>query len=163
MRIEDGYGIFDVNIVGTFTNQTYLGTFKVKCLLSPMEQIKADKLYRDILGSNAHLTSNHVASLAYAASQLHIRIVEHPAFWEGESIGGSHIVDENVILDVIDKAIEAQAVFVEDKKKELIERQEVLANLIRNKKIVPEDSEEEAPITSSESEEENETLGEENV
>lgn len=148
MRVEDGYGIFDVNIIGKSTNQTYMGTFKVKCLLSPMEQIKADKLYRDLLGTNAHLASNHVASLTYAASQLHLRVVEAPPFWEGSDIGGAHIKDENVILEVLENALESQVMFVEEKQEELKKRQEIMANLIRNKKITPEDDPDSEPVSS---------------
>lgn len=148
MRIEDGFGIFDVNILGVSTNNSYMGTFKVKCLLSPIEQIKADKLYRDLLGQNAHLASNHVAKLAYAASQLHLRVVEAPPFWGGPDLGGAHIKDENVILEVLNKAIEAQVTFVDKKKNELKERQELLSSLIRKKEIKPEEDADAEPIES---------------
>jgi len=150
MRIDGSFGIFDINLVGTLTNNTYLGTFKVKCLLSPIEQIKADKLYRDLLGNNAHLTSNHVASLAYAASQLHMRIVDAPPFWDGADLGGTHIEDENVILEVIEKAIEAQAIFVEEKREELKKRQKILANMIKGDVIEREEEEGSEPIKSTE-------------
>ena len=148
MRIEDGYAVFDINIVGVHTNNSYYGTFKVKCLLSPIEQIKADKLYRDLLGNNAHLASNHVGQLAYAASQLHLRVTEAPPFWESNDLGGSHIEDENVILSVLDSAIEAQVKFVEEKKEELIKRQEILANRIRKKVIVAEEEEDTEQVKS---------------
>ena len=148
MRIEDGYGIFDINLVGNSTNQTYMGTFKVKCLLSPIEQIKSDKLYRDLLGTNSHLASNHVAQLAYALSELHTRVVESPAFWSEGELGGSHLKDTEVILDVLENALEAQANFIEEKQKELADRQKILANLIRKKKVVPEENPDEEPIES---------------
>lgn len=148
MRIEDGYGIFDINLVGEHTNNTYMGNFRCKCLLSPMEQIKADKMYRDLLGNNSHLASNHVSQLCYALSQLRFRLVEYPPFWEGSGILGSHIEDEAVILSVLENALEAAALFVEERQKELVEKQEILANLIRKKKIVPEEVEGEEPIES---------------
>lgn len=156
MRIEDGCGFFDINIIGNKTNQTYMGNFKVKCLLSPIEQIKADKLYRDLLGDNAHLASNHVAQLVYALSQLHIRVLEAPPFWNNKDMGGGHLDDENVILEVLDSAIEAQTVFIKEKKDEMEKRQKQLADMIRGKQIVPEIEEEQAAIKEKEETEEDE-------
>ena len=148
MRIEDGYGYFDINLVGEHTNNTYMGSFKCKCLLSPMEQIKADKMYRDLLGNNSHLASVHVSQLCYALSQLSHRLVETPPFWDGQGIGGAHIKDESVILGVLESALEAAALFVEEKQEEMKKKQQMIANLIRNKKIVPEQEAGEEPIES---------------
>lgn len=148
MRIEEGYGYFDINLVGEHTNQTYMGSFKCKCLLSPIEQIKADKMYRDLLGNNSHLASNHVSQLCYALSQLSHRLIETPPFWEGSGIAGSHIEDESVILQVLESSLEAAALFVEEKQKEMVEKQEMIANMIRKKKIVPQEIEGEEPIES---------------
>ena len=148
MRIEDGYGYFDINLVGEHTNNTYMGSFKCKALLSPMEQIRADKMYRDLLGNNSHLASTHVSQLCYALSQLSHRLIETPPFWEGSGIAGSHIKDESVILQVLEHSLEVAALFVEEKQKEMIEKQEAIANLIRKKVIKPEEVEGEEPIES---------------
>lgn len=148
MRIEDGYGYFDINMVGEHSNSTYMGNFKCKALLSPLEQIRADKLYRDLLGQNSHLSSNHVSQLAYALAQLSVRLVEWPPFWENNGLNGGHVKDESVILQVLELSLEAAALYVEEKQKEMIEKQEILANLIRKKKIVPEQESGEEPIES---------------
>lgn len=135
IRIEGSEAKFDVNILGNITKQSYIGTFKVKCLLSPLEDIEADKLYRDLLGNNFHLADKAVKDKALALAQLKVRVLEAPPFWENEYIGGGHISDSNVILDVIDLAIQAQEEYVKQKEEEMKQRQELLTKAIKNKQI----------------------------
>lgn len=135
MEINESIATFGINVIGERSNNTYMGRFKVKCLLAPTEEISADKLYRDLLGNNSHLAQERVRQLAFALSQLQYRIIESPEFWVNSNIGGGHITDENVILDVLDKAVEAQESYLAQKKQELKERQEKLTSRIKNKDL----------------------------
>lgn len=126
---------FTVNITGRHSKQTYMGTFRVKCLLSPLEEIAADKRYRDLLGSNSHLAQEHVRRQAFALAQLEQRVIDMPAFWENDVIAGGHIQDDNVLLDVLDLAVEAQEKYIAEKAKELEERRNRLTKKIKKKKI----------------------------
>lgn len=132
---DDTTADFDINEIGDKTNQSYMGHFKVKCLLSPMEEIAADKTYRELLGMNSHLAQEHIRQQAFALAQLDQRLIEFPPFWENTSLGGGHIQDRNIILHVLDRAIEAQEEFCKKKRDELRKKQEELTNLIKNKKI----------------------------
>jgi hypothetical protein len=135
MQIEGSEAKFEISILGKFTKETYIGKFKVKCILSPLEEIEADKIYRDLLGNNYHLSDEIIKQKAFALAQLNVRILQAPPFWENDRIGGGHISDSNVILEVLDKAIEAQELYVEGKEKEMKERQEALTKAIKNKVI----------------------------
>jgi hypothetical protein len=126
---------FTVNITGRHSKSSYMGTFRVKCLLSPLEEIAADKRYRDLLGSNSHLAQEHVRRQAFALSQLEQRIMEMPPFWENDVIPGGHIQDDNVLLEILDLAIEAQEKYIQAKEKELNERRNRLTKNIKKKKI----------------------------
>lgn len=135
MEIKDDLGIFSVNILGRHSKASYMGQFKVKCLLSPMEEIAADKRYRDLLGNNPHLAQENVRQKAFALAQLEQRIVEMPPFFENDNIPGGHIKDDNVILEVFDMSVEAQQMYIEEKEAELKARQERLTKAIKKKKI----------------------------
>jgi hypothetical protein len=126
---------FTVNITGRHSKNSYMGTFRVKCLLSPLEEIAADKRYRDLLGANSHLAQERIRQQAYALSQLEQRVIEMPPFWENDVIPGGHVQDDNVILDILDLAIEAQEKYIKDKEKELEERRKRLTKNIKKKKI----------------------------
>lgn len=135
MQIEGSEAKFDIAIDGNITKQTYIGKFKVKCLLSPLEEIEADKIYRELLGNNYHLSEDIIKQKAFALAQLKVRIIEYPPFWENDYIGGGHLPDSNVLMEVLDKAIEAQEKFIEGKIKEKKERTETLTKAIKNKTI----------------------------
>lgn len=143
MKAIEGESTFDVNIVGQSSKQSYIGSFKVKCLISPIEEIEADKRYRELLGVNPHLATEHVRRQAFALSQLEQRVIDCPPFWENETLPGGHVKDSNVILEVLDKAIEAQENYINAKDKELKEKQEKLKALIEKKKIKREETPEE--------------------
>lgn len=119
MIFEDFYAWFDISLLGSKTKQSYIGTFKVHCLMSPMAYIKADKLYRQLLGENSLFASEKARNLAFAYSQLQQRIVEAPPFWVNRELGGSHIMDDNIILEVLNQAILAEEKFLEQKNEEI--------------------------------------------
>jgi len=135
MEFVEQTATFSVNILGRHSKQSYMGTFRVKCLLSPLEEIAADKRYRDLLGNNSHLAQEHIRQQAFALAQLEQRVLDMPAFWENDNIAGGHIKDDNVLLEILDKAIEAQQKYIEQKDQELLERQNRLTQKIKKKKI----------------------------
>lgn len=133
---EEGTAVFYINEVGNVTRQTYMGTFKVHCVLSPIDFIESDKMYREMLGAtnpeNAH---EHARSVAFALSQLKYRIIEEAPFWENRRLGGSHIKDDNIIITILNNAIEAEERFREAKVKEAEEIQKRLQKMIENEEI----------------------------
>ncbi len=135
MEFIEQTATFGVNIVGKHSKDSYMGTFKVKCLLSPLEEIAADKRYRDLLGANSHLAQEHIRQQAFALAQLEQRVIEMPPFWENDSLPGGHIKDTNVLLHVLDLAVEAQEKYINIKEEELKERQKRLTKAIKKKKI----------------------------
>ena len=135
MEFIEQTATFTINVVGKHSKDSYMGTFKVKCLLSPLEEIAADKRYRDLLGANSHLAQEHIRQQAFALSQLEQRVIEMPAFWENDTLPGGHIKDVNVLLAVLDRSIEAQEKYIETKENELKERQARLTKKIKTKKI----------------------------
>lgn len=144
---------FSVNIIGRHSKDSYMGTFRVKCLLSPLEEIAADKRYRELLGDNSHLATEHVRRQAFALAQLEQRVMEMPPFWESDFIPGGHIKDDNVILDILDMAVEAQQKYIESKEKELEERRKSLTRKIKKKKIEKQPELDEIPDREGEPEE----------
>lgn len=135
MQIEGSEAKFEINVLGKFTKQTYIGTFKVKCILSPLEEIEADKIYRELLGNNYHLSDETIKQKAFALAQLQVRVLQQPFFWENDRLGGGHIPDSNVILEILDKAVEAQEMYIESKEQEMKERQAALTKAIKNRVI----------------------------
>ena len=135
MEFTEQTATFSINLTGKHSKDTYMGTFKVKCLLSPLEEIAADKRYRDLLGDNSHLAQEHIRQQAFALAQLEQRIIEMPPFWENDTLPGGHIKDTNIVLAILDHAVEAQEKYIQAKESELKERQKRLTKAIKKKKI----------------------------
>jgi len=139
INTEDCTAIFPINEIGDTTRSTYIGAFKVKCILDPMDFMESDKLYRQLLGDvhpeNAH---EHSSSVAFALSQLKYRVIEVPPFWENARLGGGHVKDPGIIISVLNLAMEAEQIYREMMAKEAEERQKALTERIKSKMIEPE-------------------------
>lgn len=151
-RFDGSVAEFDYQGIGDLTNITYMGVFRCKTVISPLDHIKADRLYRELLGSvNPHLASKETQNYAFALSQLKVRLLEFPDFYRNKELDGAHL-DSNVLIDLINKAIDAQ----EEYKKELADKlkrmQDMLAKRIKNKEIEREDEIDQEPGTGIEDE-----------
>lgn len=140
MEITDTHAIFDVHINGEPSKMTYMGSFKVKTIMSPMDEINADKLYRQLLGENMLMASDNVKNNAFVLSQLKYRILsyEKAPFWanpENPDVPGAHITDGNVIFEVFNKAVEAQELYIKQKQEEAQALEDALKAAIKSKKI----------------------------
>lgn len=138
---EEGTAIYDQNIVGASTKQTYLGRFKFKCILNPIEIMDSDRIYREWLGNNSVMASESAINQAFALSQLKFRVIDCPPYWYNSYVGGGHIVDKNVIVDVLNKAIEAQNDYTDKKDKDYKELQKKLSKKIKSGIIKKQDEE----------------------
>ena len=134
-RFNGSQAEFDINEIGERSKTTFMGTFKVKCVLSPLDMLKMVRLYRDlIVTTNPHLASQTIENIAFALSQLKFRVVESPEFWKNTEIDGGH-VDQNVVIEIINLAINAEEEFNKREDERVKQLQERLTRAIKNKEI----------------------------
>lgn len=125
------FGYSNISSVG----ESYMGNFKVKTMLSPMDFIKADRLYRELIGSTTpHLATETTKSYCFALSQLKVRIVESPDFFKNQELDGSNLPGD-VLIEILNKAIEAEAKYKKDVENRMRQMQENLTKKIKNKEI----------------------------
>ena len=101
---------FQISMEAASNRATYKGSFKVKCILSPLDVINADALYRKLLGTtNPNFASDYVGSLSYALAQLKYRIIDSEAWFKNNTdIHGSH-TDDAILLHIFDEAVECES------------------------------------------------------
>ena len=111
----------NINVIGEDTGQTYMGDFKFKCLLSPLDRINIDRQYRSMIGVNSHEAGIEAANLSNILSELLFRVSSYPPFWKADEnhILGSHIVDRNVLLKVYEEALSCELEFKEEIKEKV--------------------------------------------
>lgn len=148
-RFNGSLAEFDFHGIGEESNTTYMGTFSVKCIISPIDHLKADRLYRELIGStNPHLASKKAQNYAFALSQLKYRIAEAPDFFKNKEIDGGHL-DSNILIELINLCVDAEEEFKTHQDDKVKSLQDMLASRIKNKQIVKEE-EAEDPIEESE-------------
>lgn len=138
-RFEGSKAFFDYQGVGNKTNSTFMGEFCVKCVLSPLDYLRADRLYRELLGSTSpHLASKDAQNYSFALSQLKYRVIESPPFFKNKELDGGHL-DANVLVDLINLTIDAEAEYKRRQDAKIKEMQDILAKRIKNKDIEKEE------------------------
>ncbi len=130
---EDGTASFTINVIGFSTKDSYQGLFKVKCLLNPLQELAVSRLNRELIGDKPEYADQNTSQLAFALTQLSERVVEAPPFWNtGDELPGN-IKDANVIVEVLELAIEAQEKFLKQKQDEYNKNQELIKKLVTQK------------------------------
>jgi len=118
---------FVLKVVGETTGYEYIGTFKVKPILTQHDQLQRDTLMRDLLGSKAADASPRAVSQALLLAEIQVRATETPEFWK-ESRNGLALYDEAVMAQVYDKIQEIEKDFrAEIKKKADAAREDLKA------------------------------------
>ncbi len=134
IRIDGNVATWELNKVGAI-NGTYIGTFKFRCYLTPMQKIAAGKEERDLLGSNIALAPEHERFMAYSLTQLKYRIIQSPPFWTSANTSSMEgdLPDEEIISEILDAAISAEIQYkkeLKEKKEKAIERAKSSAEAI---------------------------------
>lgn len=120
---ELGRAVWHCDYSGSYGNR-FVGTFVFRPVLSALEEIQVDRLYRKLLGNDGlSAVSPVIDRLAYSLASLKYRVLKSPPFWndaktystqapQNEEIAydipGGHIDDAELIFYVYSAAIEAQ-------------------------------------------------------
>jgi len=139
VKLDGSLAEFHFDGIGKNSGESFSGDFTVKCYLNPIEVLKSDRLYRDLMGATSpHLASSEAQNFAFALSQLKFRMVKSPAGWKNTEIDGGHL-DDNIVVGVLNKAIEAQMLYKERSVERMKGLQTKLTEQIKNETIKPED------------------------
>lgn len=116
MDLPKNEAIFDFKFTGGLTGKDYDGQFTVVCVLNMLKkhqlEIEKTRLMADFQNPTPGLSG-----LAIVLANLRVRIVDGPEWWK-QSMGGFNIQDEDMLLALYDKVMEA-----EDKWKESVKNQ----------------------------------------
>ncbi len=114
---------------GDVTGERYEGVFEVRKVLSPAQKALADKLRRDFLGNplTDESIDNEVAELAYATSQVTVRVVKGPK-WYSESNGLKNFLDQNILIELTKQILEIEFNFKQSLKEKAKKAREELTS-----------------------------------
>lgn len=139
IKLDGSLAEFHFDGIGKESGESFSGDFVVRCYLNPLEILKADRLYRDLMGpTNPHLASSEAQNFSFALSQLKYRMVKSPAGWKNTEIDGGHL-DANIVVGVLNKAIEAQMLYKDKSVERLKSLQSKLTEQIKDETLKPEE------------------------
>jgi hypothetical protein len=145
LKIDNGIATWEINATGAISG-TFIGIFRFKCFLSPLQQIAAGREERELIGASAALAPEHEKFLAFALSQLKYRIISAPPFWNtGGNINGD-IPDEEIISLILSAAIDAEALYkqqIKERKEAAIKRARTAAEHVVKVELEAREEEEE--------------------
>lgn len=106
MELPKNESVFDIDINGDTSGKRYEGQFSVRCVLN-MGQKHAMELEKTRLMGNHSSPTDELIGYAVLFANLRAKIMDGPEWWK-QSIGGSNIMDENVLVAVYNKILDAE-------------------------------------------------------
>jgi hypothetical protein len=98
---------FSIKVIGETTGEEYVGSWKVKPILSTDDQLTRDQIMRDRLGGTTAGATPRAISQALILAEIQVRCLDVPAFWK-ESKNGLALYDESVMGHVYDRILEVE-------------------------------------------------------
>lgn len=106
MELPKNESTFSVDVVGDTTFKKYEGQFTVRCVLSAGQRHAMESEKSRLMGSSPQPT-DALIGLSEVLGTLRAKIVDAPEWWK-QSVGGSALTDENVLMELYAKVGEAE-------------------------------------------------------
>ena len=101
MELPKNEATFDVDIVGDTTFKRYQGNFIVRCVLSTGQRHAMELEKSRLMGSSPQPT-DALVGLSEVLGMLRAKVIDAPEWWK-QSLGGSNLSDENVLMELYSK------------------------------------------------------------
>jgi hypothetical protein len=130
--LREDYASYELNSTGDIGG-LYVGVFKFRLTLTPLQELTADRDYRKLIGEFASETSSRIINTAYALAHLKQRVIEAPPFWfDGSSdFGGASVKDYKILEEVVLASVRAEEMYREMLKKRHEESMKKLQNHLK--------------------------------
>lgn len=129
MNFDSGITKFSVSLQGDETGKLYEGEFEARTVLSRRQVAAADAIRRRILGEFPESASPVVATDAFVAGQLFVRVTKAPEWFMSAGEGGIDLADRNILEDIFIKITDAEAA----RKEELFKKADKAKESLRAK------------------------------
>jgi hypothetical protein len=106
MELPKNEDIVEIDMLGDTTLKKYEGQFTIRCVLSAGQRHAMELEKSRLMGTSPQPT-DALVGLAEVLGTLRAKIVEAPEWWK-QSLGGSNLSDENVLMELYNKIGEAE-------------------------------------------------------
>ena len=106
MELPKNESTFNIDVAGDTTFKRYEGQFTVRCVLTAGQRHTMELEKSRLLG-NSVVPTDALVGLAEVLATLRAKIIEAPEWWK-QSLSGSNLSDENVLMELYNNASEAE-------------------------------------------------------
>lgn len=121
-KLPDHVVTITLDSTGEITKRPWIGTFKIKLLISHNERLAFERRYKELLPNDSGVDED-TKFKASALAELSVRVIDGPGWWE-DSKQGMNLVDAKPIIDLLYKVNEGYSDWL--KKVEDIAKEEAL-------------------------------------
>lgn len=106
MELPISESTFDIDVKGDTTLKEYKGQFTCRCVLTMGQKHVLELEKSRLLGSYTNPTDDLIG-IAVIFSNLRQKLIDGPEWWK-QSVGGTTIKDENVLVEIFEKIQKAE-------------------------------------------------------
>lgn len=117
-KLPDIVKYVSLDSIGDVTGQKYVGSFRIKVILSHDDRFTIERTYKQMLPDDKGVV-DEIKLKCGGISELESRIVEAPAWWK-DSRNGRDLVDSTPIYDLLVAVSEQYENWKQELKKEVI-------------------------------------------
>jgi len=99
-KLPDTVALVSLDSTGEVTKTRWVGTFKIKRILTHADRFALERVYASLLPSRDREVSEELRLKAAAIAELYVRVVEGPAWWDSTK-GGQLLADSQPLYDLI--------------------------------------------------------------
>lgn len=98
--MPDIYGTIHLDSIGDKTETRWVGTFKIKRVLTHGDYLAIERNYASLVPPKDRDVSEEMKLRAAAIAELAVRVIDSPPWWEG-SQDGRNLLDAQPLWDLI--------------------------------------------------------------
>jgi len=106
-KIPDTIMSIVLDVTGEKTKSRFMGTFRIKAVLTHADVIAIERMYSQLLPRTTSDTSEDAKLRASTISELSVRIVDGPEWWNGTRYG-QLLIDREPLYQLLIKCNEAE-------------------------------------------------------
>ena len=130
MNLPKNEKTFTIDGIGETTGQKYFGNFTTICILNVGQKHQLE-IERSRLSADLAYPSDRLRGFSLILATLNVKLIKKPDWWN-DSFGGLDLLDENIVMDVYDKIVEAENEWREAVQKEGKKSQKILSEKDEN-------------------------------
>lgn len=99
-KVPDRIASLTLDSAGEVTKTKYIGTFRIKAVLTHGDRLQLERFYASLLPKNTETVSEEMKVRAATIAELSVRVIDGPGWWT-DSNNGLLLLDAEPLYDLL--------------------------------------------------------------